>query len=313
MKSHHEDEQKSRKLRRQQSIDVQVNRCLQDNFRGFSGCEVDGFKIEGRTLREQLAYGKTLARDNPQCGIKSGKQYFNDMRAKFGQREQVETGLTIADDTLDINPALIEAITQARSAVPQREKMIEFCQTEPLGNQSEIVGLLRFGLDLKPWVGGQQQVLSVEIMKYIVRTGMLASFADEVAAYRPHTDKTLSQVCIAMKGTVEPEAFWKLYRHYASLVLSVDAVDRLLAAKGSWEGHGADLDAATSSPGLGMKMFGFAMQANAAVRLGKEIDAQIASSITVKRSPLLRCSMLARPSPRRSCNECRTAGRGWSR
>jgi len=287
VKKRHDDDQENRQSRRQQPVDLQVNRCLQDNFAGFSSLETDGFKINGRTLREKLSNDKLLARDNPQCGIKFGKKYFNDMRTQYGQREHVNAGLVVADESLPINHSLVEAITNARTAAPQ--KMIEFCQTEPLGNQSEIAGLLRFGLELKPWMGGQQRAMSVEIMKHIVRTGMIAVFPNEVAAYRPQIDKTLSQVYIAMKGTVEPDAFWKLYRPYAALVLSVDAVDRLLAAKSTWDGHDDDLDAITSSGDLGMKMFGFAMMANAGIRLGKKIDEQIASSLDV---PLVTSAVL---------------------
>ena len=88
-----------RRVLKQQSTDAQVDRCLRDNFRGWSAYAVDGRRVEGKTLREHLKHDKRAQRVRK---FAMGKVYFSKLKAKYGYDSDPYKQMQVADGTQEL-------------------------------------------------------------------------------------------------------------------------------------------------------------------------------------------------------------------
>ena len=117
------------------------------------------------TLRERLLHDKTLpAADAPTFG----KLYYHNLRTMYSRQGEDSEALEIIDDTLPINPKLVDALVKSRSATPNRTDLVEFLQTTSLANQTEVRGLLQHGYEIKPWQSGGIDEALLEMVRHIV-------------------------------------------------------------------------------------------------------------------------------------------------
>lgn len=263
-----------RELKRQPT-DVQVERAIRDNFKGWSAAAIDGRVVEGLTLRARLARDKRLARDEPGKHPPMGKLYFQRLRQMYGGEADMER-LCVKDNSQPVGEKLREALHKARGGNPQRGDLITWLQTADICNQRELVGMLRVGCDLKPWLGGQHQTCGVEMLRYMVRANIATTFGDEFTHFRPMADKILVQALTSMKANgISLQAFWDLYRPLAHCVVSVTDVDALLLVRDTWLPHTKMLESVVNSSDLGERMFSFAILQSLGTRLQAIIDEEI--------------------------------------
>ena len=153
----------------------------------------------------------------------------------------------------------MDALEQARAPAPKREKLSKL-----LANgytpacQEELVGILRHGLELKPWNGGEQLKLLQGICWWMVRLQCRTRYKTEWEAFLRHYD-----LCCAQAYTDFVEAGWDgadfidTYESMLAEFVDVAEFRTLLAVKGSWEEH-EDLLERVCVYEVGRRIFGFA-------------------------------------------------------
>ncbi|CAK0902152.1 unnamed protein product [Prorocentrum cordatum] len=171
----------------------------------------------------------------------------------------------------------MQAVTKSRQGAPSRTSLNDMLENAGPCNQCEYVGLLSHGLELTASDLNQQLLTLLNMVKCITKNGLRVTFPGEAAAFRLQADKTMAAVFSEMKGkSIGPETFWEKYRDECSWILPVEAVDGLMAGKGSWDNHSEDIDAVTGTSELGMRMFQGAARSNVFNRVKKACNSRIA-------------------------------------
>lgn len=247
----------------ERKAELAVNKAIRDNFRHFSPSELDGFRVDGKTLRETLRADKVASMIGTEPALTMGKIYYRNLREKFQRAESGSAALVVENDSEEPSAAWVEALTRSRSALPARERLNDLLQSAGPPKQCEYVALLLHALELKATdVNGQLGVL-LNIIRFIQRNGLAVTFPRETQAFRVSADRALCAVYLNMKAKgLGPEVFWSVYKGVTEWLLPTVAIDRLLEVKGSWDGCDEDIDAVTSASELGMRMFSGAVKAN---------------------------------------------------
>jgi hypothetical protein len=268
-------------FKKEKALNAVVQKCIRDNFAMFGEQEIHHVKIDGLSLHERLMRDKRWAQEKAVEAPKFGKVYFTNLRKMYECHGPDESALDIKDESLPISPQLFAAVDASRAAVPNRDKLIQFCQMAAKPpNQSEVVGLFLHGLELKPWLGGSHVAALLEIARYIRKFTLDELFKEEWRAFSQQVDKTLVQAYSTMKSKgFKASQFIETYRNECQLVVPVDSIDRLLKVTGSWAGHESDITLVVESSALGRKMFQYAADANLSHTIGKSIDDKLAAVI----------------------------------
>lgn len=248
---------------------------LRDNFKDFTSIQVDGIRVQGMTLRQRLQKDKSEQRRHDKDSNSMGKKYLAEVRLLYAL-EGGSTGLKVKDESAQVRVELASALRLARGTPAKRGAILDFLQVGTACNQRELIGLLRYAFELKPWIAGPQQAVSMSILQFLVRTNAATMFPDEMSVYRQLADRILSEALAMMKANAVPlSSFWEVHRHMAHLVTEVALVEKLLAVKGSWSEHQADLETIVDGSELGERMFGFAMYQNMSAMAGKKLQSKI--------------------------------------
>jgi hypothetical protein len=167
-------------------------------------------EVKGMTLRERLIHDKALPYiDAPTFG----KLYYHNLRTMYSRQGEDSEALEIIDDTLPINPKLVDALVKSRSLTPNRTDLVEFLQTTSLANQTEVRGLLQHGYEIKPWQSGGIDEALLEMVKHIAVNKLDISYASEVRAFAPQIDRCLTHIYGSMRTKgLDDDCFWDTYR-----------------------------------------------------------------------------------------------------
>ena len=123
-----------------------------------------------------MLYDKGLVYNESPDAPPVGGPYYRDRKAEFQTRVAVDGELEIADESVQISVPLFHAVDQSRLTIPQRDKLVQWlksCKKDP--NQSEIVGLLSHGLELKPLLGEGHLIFLQQILLLFFRLGLKQS------------------------------------------------------------------------------------------------------------------------------------------
>ena len=206
---------KQRRVLTKQNTDQQVSRCIMDNFKDLSEAEVRGIRVEGLTLTDRLARDKRANRHGDTDAPKMGKFYMASARDMYCLAKRAGAALTVADKNVEINMALVEGITAAVAAVPDYSKLLGLFQTMDGATQTDIVGICKFLLDLKPNTSAQKTAVIVEAMRSLKRLGSDVAYPEIMESMRMHFDSALVSALGTMKssGMQKPlQTFWSVYR-----------------------------------------------------------------------------------------------------
>ena len=270
------DARSRRTLRRNNTGSI-VQRILNEQFGDLTDAEKDAVKYGGLTLRERLCKDKSEQRHGSDGTVSMGKKYYEARRAEYGQNSSGKSALEVKDHTEVPNDKLLTAVREARQSAPQRSGLYDWLSN--YGDdllQSEMVGLGRFFLELKPWSSDQNLKLSVAMLRFWVRVDAETTYPEEMTAIRGHIDKTLVAAWSSMKSAnIKVPVFWSAYKDVAKFVVSCPQVDQLLDAS-DFNGLGEVLEIVTSSSQLGMSMFGWALYAHQVARCSAIIEDEVA-------------------------------------
>lgn len=250
----------------------QVQKCLKDNFGTLSDAEKYKVRDGEDTLFSTLFADKMKAYKGLPDAPKFGRTYFAEMRKRFAKADLLAT-LEVPEEE-QIDPVLFEAVDLSRGKPPKREQLLLFCRTSShLVNQSECVGLIQHAFEMVPTP--INYLLNIEMIRYLHRVRADTRFPKEFKVYLSHIDRVLAfgYAHLRTKG-VTLEAFFEQNKGMIGLVLPIASVQKLLSAKGSWQGLEDDIEAITgyATSQLGDKMFAFARSASTDARVAKLIQ-----------------------------------------
>jgi len=139
-----------------------------------------------------------------------GSKYYAKIKDLYQTEDSPQKLLTVKDDKEEISPALLKAIVSSQAKQPNRQPMLGYLNTADKPNQKELVGILRWGLDLRPSSSAEQLRCCLDLMRYVARLKLAALFKDEMEIMRNHFDETLVQALVkemaqlAMEGYQNP-------------------------------------------------------------------------------------------------------------
>ena len=175
-------ESASKRPHRGQPLTVaqQVTKALHDNFKNFSGQEIDGTIVNGESLRARLTKDKARNVASP-GSVTMGRLYYNALKLEFASADSPTKRLQIKDPSTVVAPEVFQAMLASKKVPPQRQPMLQLLQnmtTKP--NQSEVVGILRWTVSLTPSLSSEQYQGVIQTMRWVTRLGLDKDFKDEV-------------------------------------------------------------------------------------------------------------------------------------
>jgi hypothetical protein len=122
-----------------------------------------------------------------------GAKYYAKIKALYQTEDSPMKLLKVTDDTLVIGTQLLKAIVSAKAKQPNRQPMLGYLNTADKPNQKELVGILRWGLDLKPSSSAEQLRCCLDLMRYVARLQLDKAFPTEIGIMHSHFDDSLVQ------------------------------------------------------------------------------------------------------------------------
>lgn len=130
-------------------------------------------QVSCKNLFDTLWHDKLLAHNKDPSAPRFGKTYFGEKRRLFARQSPFGELEPVAEEP--IHEPLFEAVDQARSTPPHREKLLLFCRTSThKPNQTETVGLIQFAFELNPTAVNYN--LNVELARYLLRAQCQSSY-----------------------------------------------------------------------------------------------------------------------------------------
>jgi hypothetical protein len=162
------------------------------------------------TLRERLIHDMSWpAAEAPSFG----ELYDHNLRTMYARQGEDSEALEIIQDTLPINPKLVDALVKSRAATPNRSDLVEFLQTTRLANQTEARWLLSHGYEIKPWQSGCIDEALLEMVKHIALHTLDISYPAEIRAFASQIDRCLTHIYASMRTKgLDDDCFGATYR-----------------------------------------------------------------------------------------------------
>ena len=120
-----------------------------------------------------------------------GAKYYARLKEAFELEASPQKQLKVNDETESIKPMLLKAIVSSKAKQPNRQPMMGYLHMAEKPNQKELVGILRWGLELKPSTSSEQLRCCLDLMRWCARLELYKDFPDEIKLMKAQFDKTL--------------------------------------------------------------------------------------------------------------------------
>ena len=187
---------KQARLRRSNNVAATVARAIRDNFKEFKEQEVDSTLVDGLSLRARLTKDKSENQQKP-GSIVMGRTYYNHLRLLYQSVQHPSKQLQVQNPDAEIRQELFQAMLAAKKVPAQRQQMLQLLQnmtTRP--NQSELIGILRWMVELKPSVSSEQYQGVLQCMRWITRMGLETTFPEEIKVCHAALEQGLLQAIV---------------------------------------------------------------------------------------------------------------------
>lgn len=269
---------RSRKQLQRRATDEQVERCIADNFKGWSTLETHGTLVGGKSLAQRIADDK---RDAKSSNRRLGSSYWQELREMYASSTTMSASLKVQNSSASVSDTLIEAIKFSNCAnLTKRTKapLLTYLASCKSMNQRELCGLLRHLATIRPAASSSATGLVLEGMRCIKRLGMHTKEKGTVDVVRPLFDEALVSAYAAMRREGIPTGhFWEVHGDIASIIVDGSAVQSILNEKGSWISVSDALKKVTAESELGAKMFGFAAEEVVSEEVGVYLNNKLLS------------------------------------
>lgn len=184
---------KAARVYRQQSVERAVQKCIVDNFKGFSDAEIDGIQHDGLTLRQRLLRDKTEKDASGKQLATTGARYYKEMRNLYSSSANPIKQLIVTDDSTP-RSEVFNAMLAAKRPPINRAPLINYLTTAEAPNMSEVIGIFRWALELNP-LGSACQLRGVmEVMRWVTRCQLEEKYATQLAHLKTKFNEALVQV-----------------------------------------------------------------------------------------------------------------------
>ena len=156
-----------------------VTKAIADNCKGMSAQEIDSVLVNGCTLRQQVH--KDKAKNLEQPGIVTmGRRYYHGLRESYATADNPRTCLQVTDANETINDTLFKAMLSTKKNPVNRGPFLNWLQIAEKPNQAELIGVLRWCMDLQPSVSGEQARGVLETMRFVKRLELTKHYPNEI-------------------------------------------------------------------------------------------------------------------------------------
>lgn len=183
--------QASRRVRRRDT-EEQVERSLKTHFPGWTALEVDGHRVEGRTLRQQLTQDRKAVKNG---SMRLGSSYWKDMQAKFGGPSRPTRSLQVKNAADLVSPVLMDALavaTHNNTTLKSRAPLSQYFASSDTVNQKEYVGILRHMLEIRPSTSTAAAAFYIDFMKFVARHRLHTHFPTETDQVKDLMDQAIA-------------------------------------------------------------------------------------------------------------------------
>jgi len=162
------------------SLVSMVSKAISDNCKGMSAQEIDSVLVNGCTLRQQVYKDKAKNLESPGI-VTMGRRYYSSLREAYATAENPRTRLQVTDPNETISDTVFQAMLSTKKNPVNRGPMMNLLQIGEKPNQAELIGILRWCMDLQPSVSGEQARGVLETMRFIKRLELTKHYPNEIA------------------------------------------------------------------------------------------------------------------------------------
>jgi hypothetical protein len=178
------------------TVAAQVQRAILDNFKGFTEQEIDSTIYEGLSLRARLYKDKATNQQAPGT-IVMGRAYYNQLRSSYQSLAHPAKQLQVKDPQAEVRQELFQAMLASKKVPAQRQPMLQLLQNmTKVPNQSEMVGILRWMVELRPTASSEQYQGVIQTMKWITRLGLDNTYPEEIKVCQAAFEQGLMQAMV---------------------------------------------------------------------------------------------------------------------
>lgn len=214
--------------RRRRNLEEEVSKCLKDNFKGWTEAMTDLNIVDGRSLREQVAFDKEQLHQ----GVRKepmGKYYYEWLRTKFGAGADPTSKLRIKDPSLPEDANLFDALRAIMQHCRDYAPVNAFLDTSQALDQKNLCALLKCCLKVSPLTSMDSLTFVLNVMRFLSRHSYKATHPDEVACMRAHFDSALCRSLNLWRNNERPVSeWWAASKHFAKIVLDEAKVDNII-------------------------------------------------------------------------------------
>ena len=126
-----------------------------------------------------------------------GQSYYRMLRMGYQNITHPLKQLTIADPDAEVRQEVFQAMLACKKVPAQRQQMLQLLQNmTTIPNQSEVVGILRWCVELRPTASSEQYQGVIQTMKWLTRLGIDEIFPNETLVCKPCFEQGLPQATI---------------------------------------------------------------------------------------------------------------------
>ena len=226
-----------------------------DSLKDLTAEELDANRdADGNTGRQVLLARKRLNRSDPKA-FPMGKNFYCDFRLTFQNKNKPKDFLIKGDDDGSVSTPLLEAMVVFKKT-GNRAPFASSLQFLSQVSRADVLGILRWGLDLKPCQNNNHMRFALDVVRCVQRLEWEKRFAYEVMVVQQWMDTTLCFLYSKTRGAdAKPSAFIAVHSDVVYAVLPREDVAIVLAHKGSFGLIKHNLIATVQSK-LGQLLFG---------------------------------------------------------
>eukprot|EP00971_Amphidinium_carterae_P068527 1356827-Amphidinium_carterae.4 len=179
----------------------------------------------------------------------------------------------------ELDRPLIALLSGASKCSKKKQELVAYLCTMNRPNQRTFVGLMRWSLIQRPWSNEKMMAVATALMDMIMRTDVISHYPEELAMCSDWFDLVLSSIWSKCKKAGMSSSSWLAnQRQRASLVLEMDAVEEVLAAK-SFKDVSSELNSLCCASRLGNALFGWALVPLVSEKVSECIDRILAKLV----------------------------------
>lgn len=259
-------------LRRNTTEEI-ASKSLRDNFGAWDDHSKFVHKVEGQTLYDRVVQDVRAKRQGRD--VTMGMKYYQRLNRQFLPRRDPRRALAAPEQTQPIRKALMDGIIPT-----QRERPCHKLMTTTVGglgadlNRSELVGVLRWGLSLRPTV--ETQLISAKVfLKYLARIHIKDTGPADWAIVKGWVDDTLVTAYLRHKQHKKKlPAFIQSHRDLLHLLLPEADLTQVqeVVTSGDYSEVMNNIRNVVNAGRIGTSMFSFALVQSVGLDLAARIS-----------------------------------------